>query len=95
MTPCQTKMLEFVKEFITDKGYAPSLQQIAQGLNYKSLATVHKHLENLQWAGKIKREKNKSHGITVLEEDKTNRFVVLTRDRMWDKQMHCHWVRTD
>jgi SOS-response transcriptional repressor LexA len=50
-------VLLWVAAFIEEKGFAPSFVEIAAGLGYKSLATVHKHLVELARSGYIKRER--------------------------------------
>src|SRR6267154_2064744 len=47
-------------------GYSPSFEEIARGLSLKSLATVHKHITNLQKKGLLQRAHNRSRSIDVL-----------------------------
>lgn len=55
LAPVQRQTLEFVRNFIADKGYAPTLKDIAQHIGVKSLSTAHFHLERLESKGFIKR----------------------------------------
>jgi SOS-response transcriptional repressor LexA len=66
LTERQSQVLAFIHGFMAKKGFAPSLEQIAAGLELSSLATVHKHLENLKERGYITRAWNRSRSITVL-----------------------------
>ena len=44
-------MIDFLSGFTTRNGYSPSYEEIANGLGLNSLATVHKHITNLQNKG--------------------------------------------
>ncbi len=66
LTPKQRKMLDFLSEAITQQGYAPSFEEIAEQFNYQSLATVHEHLTTLERKGYIRRNYNESRAIEVL-----------------------------
>ena len=51
----QRLTLEFLRNFIADKGFAPTLKDIAQHIGVKSVSTAHFHLERLEAKGFIKR----------------------------------------
>ncbi len=55
LAPVQRQTLEFLRNFIADKGYAPSLKDISNYIGVKSLSTAHFHLERLEQKGFIKR----------------------------------------
>src|SRR5207244_12369741 len=59
------------------KGYAPSFEEIAEHVNYNSLATVHEHLSNLERKGYIKRSYNESRAIEILPSEAMPRAVEL------------------
>lgn len=65
LTKRQRQVLDFIEDFIRENGYSPSLEEIGQGLNLSSLATVHKHLANLQAKGFMKRLPNRSRSIEL------------------------------
>jgi len=48
LTKRQREILDYLNEFIAQHGYAPSLEEIGRKFGLSSLATVHKHLTNLQ-----------------------------------------------
>jgi repressor LexA len=66
LTKRQKGVLDFLINFINRKGYAPSFEEIAHSLGLSSLATVHKHVENLERKGFIRRGYNQSRSIDVL-----------------------------
>lgn len=55
LAPVQRQTLEFLRNFIADKGYAPALKDIAQHIGVKSVSTAHFHLERLEQKGFIAR----------------------------------------
>lgn len=65
LTRRQREVYEFIRQFIEDRSYSPSLEEIARGLELSSLATVHKHLSNLAEKGVIRRHWNKGRGIEL------------------------------
>jgi repressor LexA len=66
LTRRQSEILDFVRGYITEQGYAPSFEEIAQQFEFQSLATVHEHLSNLERKGYIRRAHNESRAIEVL-----------------------------
>jgi repressor LexA len=66
LTRKQREILDFVDEFATAHGYAPSFEEIAERFQYASLATVHEHLENLKAKGYIRKGYNSSRSIEVV-----------------------------
>jgi repressor LexA len=66
ITRRQKEVLDFLSGFTTSHGYSPSYEEIAQGLGLNSLATVHKHVTNLQTKGMLQRAHNRSRSIDVI-----------------------------
>ncbi|WP_446742339.1 transcriptional repressor LexA [Silvibacterium acidisoli] len=65
ITRRQKEVLDFISSFVERNGYSPSFEEIAHGLSLRSLATVHKHITNLQEKGLLQREHNRSRSIDV------------------------------
>lgn len=66
LTKRQREILDFLNEFIDHNGYAPSLEEVGRRFGLSSLATVHKHLTNLQEKGFIKRAWNRSRSVELV-----------------------------
>jgi len=66
ITRRQKEVLEFISAFVQRNGYSPSFEEIARGLDLRSLATVHKHVTNLQNKGLLARAHNRSRSLDVL-----------------------------
>lgn len=66
ITRRQREVYDFISHFVQKHGYSPSFEEIGKGLDLSSLATVHKHITNLERKGLLKREQNRSRSIDVL-----------------------------
>jgi len=66
ITKRQREVYDFIYEFVQKNGYSPSFEEIGNGLGLSSLATVHKHISNLEKKGLLKRDYNRSRSIDVL-----------------------------
>src|SRR6187402_3154607 len=66
LTKRQREILDYMNEFIQNHGYAPRLEEIGRRFNLSSLATVHKHLSNLQEKGFIRRAWNRSRSVELV-----------------------------
>ena len=77
VTKRQKQVLDFVARFVEENGYSPSYEEIARGLGLASLATVHKHLSNLQEKGFIRRAWNRSRSVEMVPTRLGGRAVEL------------------
>ena len=66
LTKRQRQVYDFIAGFVQTHGYSPSFEEIGDGLGLSSLATVHKHVSNLEKKGLLKRDYNRSRSIDVL-----------------------------
>src|SRR5580693_7829867 len=66
VTRRQKEVLDFLELFVGRNGYSPSFEENARGMGLKSLATVHKHITNLEKKGMLDRVHNRSRSIDVL-----------------------------
>ena len=77
LTKRQREILDYLNDFIQQHGYAPSLEEIGRRFGLSSLATVHKHLTNLQEKGFIKRAWNRSRSVELVATRTGGRAVEL------------------
>jgi repressor LexA len=66
LTRRQREVYDFISSFVQSNGYSPSFEEIGDGLGLSSLATVHKHICNLEKKGLLRRDYNRSRSIDVL-----------------------------
>lgn len=77
LTKRQREILDYLNDFIQQHGYAPSLEEIGRRFGLSSLATVHKHLTNLQDKGFIKRAWNRSRSVELVPTRLSGRSIEL------------------
>jgi repressor LexA len=66
LTKRQKQLYDYLSDYIGEHGYAPTLEEIGEQFRLSSLATVHKHLSNLEEKGLIRRKWNFSRGIELV-----------------------------
>lgn len=70
LTKRQKQLVDYLQNYISEHGYAPTLSEIGQYFGLSSLATVHKHLHNLEQKGFITRVHNHSRALEMAGERK-------------------------
>ena len=65
MTDKQSKVLDFIKKYMSEHGYPPAVREICAGLGLSSPATVHTHLKELERKGFIKKQNSKFRTIEL------------------------------
>jgi repressor LexA len=66
LTKRQKELVDYLETYILKAGYAPTLEEIGQHFGLSSLATIHKHLTNLERKGMIRRKWNRSRALEVV-----------------------------
>ena len=69
ITQKQAETLTFIKKYVVEHGFPPSVREICKGMNLNSPATVHAHLTQLEKKGIIRKESNKFRTIELLVEN--------------------------
>ena len=77
LTRRQKEMWDYLQEHIANHGYAPTLEEIGAHFGLSSLATVHKHLTNLETKGVITRKWNLSRAIEIPPQQKVTESFEL------------------
>jgi len=67
LTPRQLEIVRFIRDYIAERDYAPTYQEIADHLGV-SRPTVFEHIEALQSKGALTREPTRSRAIILAEE---------------------------
>src|SRR6266540_4374827 len=66
ITKRQREIYDFISEFVQKNQYSPSYEEIRIAMKLNSLATVHKHISNLESKGLLTRDYNRSRSIDLL-----------------------------
>ena len=77
LTKRQKELLDFLDAYIQDHGFAPTLDETGRHFGLTSLATVHKHLTNLERKGLIRRHAGMSRALEVVRQDQPHQGVEL------------------
>lgn len=72
-----TKILDFIRRFIEQRGLAPTIGEIQRGLNISSKSVVDRYLKALEEDGHIKRNTRVIRGIDVTGMGKRSHSVSL------------------
>ena len=74
----QERIIKFVTEFLQDKGYPPTMRDIAAGCGVSSTSVVAYNLNKLEQAGYIRRHSDVSRGIKFLSpQQKEGKLVYI------------------
>jgi repressor LexA len=77
LTKRQREILDFIEQSIQERGYAPTLEEIGATFGLRSMATVHKHVSNLEAKGLIRRKWNQSRAIEMVQKRRRVRSLEL------------------
>jgi repressor LexA len=77
LTKRQKELVDFLDRHIGKLGYAPTLQEIGKHFGLTSLATIHKHLTNLERKGLVRRKHNRSRALEVVPRHRRTAAVEL------------------
>ena len=69
LTERQESILNFIKQFVQETGYPPTLREIGKNFGISSTFGVKRHLEALVKKGFLNIESNASRGITLLRNE--------------------------
>ena len=69
ITKRQQQIYDFIRSYQTEKGYPPSVREMAAAVGLSSPSTVHAHLSALEDHGLIKRDKTKPRALEVFEQE--------------------------
>lgn len=70
LTKRQKELVDYLDGYIIKQGYAPTLEEIGHHFGLSSLATIHKHLTNLEKKGLIRRKWNRSRALEVVPRER-------------------------
>ena len=74
----QRKIFLYIKDYIDEKGYPPTVRDICDAVDLKSTSTVHGHLQRLEKKGLIRRDESKPRAIEVLDSEAEAKSKVMS-----------------
>ena len=76
LTSRQKQILEYLRDYLTKNGYPPSFREVAAHFKI-NLGTVQDHLKALTRKGYLKREPNRSRGVSLTQSSGPLRTIPL------------------
>ncbi len=64
----EQRVYDYIVKTIKERGYAPSVRDIRQALDYKSTSTVHMYLGRLEMLGYIVKDEGKSRALRLCDD---------------------------
>ena len=77
LTKRQKEILDFIRTYRSEQGISPTQREIREKLRLSSFGTVQKHLKRLEEKGALKRDWNRSRGISPAAEVTGARVALL------------------
>ncbi|MDY2776896.1 MAG: helix-turn-helix domain-containing protein, partial [Collinsella sp.] len=68
ITKRQQQIYDFIRSYQAEKGYPPSVREMAAAVGLSSPSTVHAHLSALEDHGLIKRDKTKPRALELFDQ---------------------------
>ena len=75
----QEKVYQFLRGYIAEHGYAPSVRDICMGTGLTSTSTVYLHLRNLAKAGLIRKTGNQPRCLVLIEDYPVNTIADMAK----------------
>lgn len=72
LTERQKEILEFIRQFIEEAGYPPTLRDISRKFGMSSTFGVQRHIDALTKKGYLSKENNTSRGLCLVREESNN-----------------------
>ncbi len=69
LTRRQREVYDFIRDFVRDNGYSPSLEEIGAHFELSSVATVHKHVQHLVEKRFLRKAWNRSRSVEPVENE--------------------------
>jgi len=77
LTKRQKEIIDFIRAYREEHGISPTQREIREKFRLSSFGTVQKHLKRLEEKGALKREWNRSRGISPTGEASGSRVALL------------------
>ena len=77
LTKTQKEIIDFIRAYREEHGISPTQREIREKFRLSSFGTVQKHLKRLEEKGALKREWNRSRGISPTGEASGSRVALL------------------
>src|SRR5512132_1877430 len=59
------RILDYIREQIAERGYPPTVREIAEAVGLASTSAVHHHLSKLEEEGKLQKDPTRSRALSI------------------------------
>ena len=70
LTKKQKQVLDFVKDYISEYGISPTIEEVRRELKLKAVSTIHEHLNTLREKGYLSKNDNSARSIAPRKDEK-------------------------
>lgn len=81
LTEKQLAVLDFIRDFIADKGVSPTLDEMSQRFGVSKI-TIYEHVNALEKKGAIRKTPNMARSITLVEDDEPAETKLTVKGRI-------------
>lgn len=67
LTKRQKQILDYIASYLSERGYAPTLEEIGANFGLSSPATVYKHVQQLVRKGYLRKAKHQGRGLELVD----------------------------
>ncbi len=85
LTERQNEILTFIKDFLRENGYPPTLREIGKKFQISSTFGVKRHLDALVKKGYLNIESNASRGLCIIDNEETQPLAESVRNEFFNK----------
>ena len=82
LTKRQNEIFEYIKNFIEENSYSPSIRELCKGLKMSSTASVYDQLKKLEDKGYIKKSKVKFRSIEIIDDNQVKLYYIKKSDNI-------------
>jgi repressor LexA len=73
LTGRQREIVDYLSEYVRERGYPPTVREIGEAVGLASPSTVHAHLANLERAGLLRRDPTKPRALELIGRERAAR----------------------
>jgi sulfur relay (sulfurtransferase) DsrC/TusE family protein len=90
LTERQAEVLSYVKAYIAEQGFSPTLREIAKHLGC-GIAATQAHVARMQRKGYLYRDRGVQRGLVVCHDEPTDEVVERVRELPFTECESCYW----
>ncbi len=82
LTKKQKQVLDFVKDYISENGISPTIEEIRKKLKLRAVSTIHEHLNTLKIKGYLSKDENSARSFVIQNKTVTMKNMIRRQDEI-------------